>query len=54
MQTYGQMTLSGKVQGELLTPAQPNEWGILVLGGSSGRVDIQRVEFHNVLTRIFI
>jgi len=42
MQIYGQMALTGKVQGELLTPAQPNEWGILVLGGSSGRVDIQR------------
>ncbi len=42
MQIYGQMALTGKVQGELLTAAQPNEWGILVLGGSSGRVDIQR------------
>ncbi len=42
MQTYRQMALIGKLQGELLTPSQPTEWGILVLGGSSGRVDVQR------------
>ncbi len=42
MQTYRQATLSGKVEGELLIPAEPNEWGILALGGSSGRVDVSR------------
>lgn len=34
--------LIGKVQGTLLTPDRPSDWGVLVLGGSSGRVDIQR------------
>ncbi len=42
MRAYRQTTLLGKAQGELLTPAEPNDWGILVLGGSSGRVDMQR------------
>ncbi|WP_430762277.1 acyl-CoA thioester hydrolase/BAAT C-terminal domain-containing protein [Rhizobium sp. BR 315] len=42
MQGPRQSTLTGKVQGEFLTPAEPNEWGILVLGGSSGRVDVRR------------
>ena len=42
MQAYQQMALTGKIQGELPTTTQPNEWGILVLGGSSGRVDVKR------------
>lgn len=42
MLTYSQTNLTGKVQGTLLRPDRPNEWGILVLGGSSGRVDVER------------
>lgn len=39
---HSRTSLIGKVQGTLLTPARPSQWGVLVLGGSSGRVDIQR------------
>jgi hypothetical protein len=39
---YAQTDLVGAVQGSLLLPDRAGEWGILVLGGSSGRVDVQR------------
>lgn len=39
---YAQTDLIGKMQGTLLLPDRLGEWGILVLGGSSGRVDVQR------------
>ena len=34
--------LTGDVQGTLLTPASPAGTGVVVLGGSSGRVDVAR------------
>ncbi|MFA1623426.1 acyl-CoA thioester hydrolase/BAAT C-terminal domain-containing protein [Rhizobium mongolense] len=37
-----QIDLSGNVQGILLEPDRRTEWGILVLAGSSGRVDVPR------------
>jgi hypothetical protein len=40
--TYSQINLAEEVQGALLVPDGLNEWGIVVLSGSSGRVDIQR------------
>ncbi|MEZ2132969.1 MULTISPECIES: acyl-CoA thioester hydrolase/BAAT C-terminal domain-containing protein [unclassified Sinorhizobium] len=42
MPTYSQTNLTGKVQGTLLIPKQSSEWGVLVLGGSSGHVDVER------------
>jgi hypothetical protein len=39
---YAQTDLTGKIQATLLTPHRAGEWGVLVLGGSSGRVDVQR------------
>jgi acetyl esterase/lipase len=40
--TYSQINLTGEMQGVLLVPDSLNEWGIVVLSGSSGRVDVQR------------
>jgi hypothetical protein len=40
--TYSQISLTGEVQGILLVPDRLNEWGIVVLSGSSGRIDVQR------------
>ncbi|WP_442222612.1 hypothetical protein [Rhizobium sp. 2YAF20] len=40
--TYSQINLTGEVPGVLLVPDRLNEWGIVVLSGSSGRVDVQR------------
>ncbi|HUA36002.1 MAG TPA: acyl-CoA thioester hydrolase/BAAT C-terminal domain-containing protein [Candidatus Binataceae bacterium] len=34
--------LTGEVQGALLTPERPGGLGVIVLGGSSGRVDVAR------------
>jgi len=34
--------LTGDLQGFLLTPARPRRLGVVVLGGSSGRVDVAR------------
>ena len=34
--------LTGELQGSLLTPERPNGLGVVVLGGSSGRVDVAR------------
>jgi uncharacterized glyoxalase superfamily protein PhnB len=48
---HSQTSLIGKVQGTLLDPHQPSEWGVLVLGGSSGRVDIQRASIFANLGR---
>lgn len=36
------LTLTGQVQGALLQPEQPNGWGVIVITGSSGRVDVDR------------
>jgi len=36
------ITLTGEVQGALLRPQQPNGIGVIVLTGSSGRVDVER------------
>ena len=36
------LTLTGEVQGALLKPDQPNGWGVIVITGSSGRVDVDR------------
>lgn len=36
------LTLDGEPQGALLRPEQPNGWGVLVLSGSSGRVEAVR------------
>jgi len=36
------LTLTGEVQGALLSPATPNGWGVIVITGSSGRVDVDR------------
>ena len=35
-------TLSGDVQGTLLTPPRPTDLGVIVAAGSSGRVDVAR------------
>ncbi|PZM10887.1 hypothetical protein [Rhizobium tubonense] len=40
--TNSQINLTGEVQSILLVPDGLNEWGIVVLGGSSGRIDVQR------------
>ena len=34
--------LAGDLQGSLLRPAEPTGWGVVVLAGSSGRVDVAR------------
>ncbi|WP_445944936.1 acyl-CoA thioester hydrolase/BAAT C-terminal domain-containing protein [Rhizobium sp. WSM1274] len=39
---HSQVDLAGEVQGTLVIPDRPNEWGILVLSGSSGRVEVGR------------
>lgn len=38
------LTLEGETQGALVRPNKPNGWGVLVLSGSSGRVDGARAE----------
>jgi dienelactone hydrolase len=39
---YETTALSGETQGVLLNPESPTGLGVLVLGGSSGRVDVER------------
>jgi hypothetical protein len=34
--------LSGDLQGSILTPAARTGWGVVVLAGSSGRIDVAR------------
>lgn len=36
------LMLDGEVQGALLRPDRPSGWGVLVITGSSGRVDVER------------
>lgn len=36
------LTLTGEVQGALLRPQDPSGLGVMVLTGSSGRVDVDR------------
>lgn len=36
--------LRPRVKGSLYAPSHPNEWGVLVLGGSSGRLDTHAAE----------
>ncbi|MBO0765857.1 MAG: acyl-CoA thioesterase [Hyphomicrobiaceae bacterium] len=40
--TIPEAALSGDLQGHILRPEPSNGWGIVVLGGSSGRVDVPR------------
>jgi hypothetical protein len=35
-------SLAGDLQGAILTPAEQTSWGVVVLAGSSGRVDVAR------------
>ena len=37
-------SLSTDLQGSILTPAEPTGWGVVVLAGSSGRVDVARAK----------
>ena len=39
---FVETTLIGALQGSLLTPGRPSGLGVVVLGGSSGRVDVAR------------
>lgn len=39
---YETIPLEGKAQGVLLAPERPTGLGVVVLGGSSGRVDVER------------
>jgi hypothetical protein len=36
------VTLTGEIQGALLRPDHPSDLGVIVLTGSSGRVDVER------------
>jgi hypothetical protein len=42
MATVHEMALTGDLQGTLLTPEPHNDLGIIVMAGSSGRVDVER------------
>jgi len=42
--TFRETVLSGDVQGALLTPESPGDLGVVVLAGSSGRVDVARAK----------
>lgn len=42
MTSFAETVLEGEVQGVLLTPAAPSGLGVLVLGGSSGKIDVPR------------
>lgn len=42
MTSFAETMLEGEVQGVLLTPASPSGLGVLVLGGSSGKIDVAR------------
>ena len=46
--------LSGDLQGSLLTPAERTDWGVVVLGGSSGRVDVARARSFAALGAVCI
>ena len=37
-------SLSTDLQGSILKPAEPTGWGVVVLAGSSGRVDVARAK----------
>jgi acetyl esterase/lipase len=41
--------LGGHLQGSVLTPAKPTGWGVVVLAGSSGRVDLARARLFAAL-----
>lgn len=42
MSAAGETALSGAVQGVLVTPAASTDLGVIVLNGSSGRIDVSR------------
>jgi hypothetical protein len=42
MQISREVELSGELQGSLLHPASSNGFGVVILAGSSGRVDVAR------------
>jgi acetyl esterase/lipase len=48
MKVY-EASLSGDLQGSLLKPAEPTGWGVVVLAGSSGRVDVARARLFAAL-----
>ena len=37
-------SLSSDLQGSILKPAEQTGWGVVVLAGSSGRVDVARAK----------
>ena len=47
-------TLSGDVQGSILKPAKHTGWGVVVLAGSSGRVDVARARLFAGLGAVCI
>jgi len=47
--TVHETGLSGELQGTLLMPAAPTGWGVVVLAGSSGRVDVARARLFAAL-----
>jgi hypothetical protein len=47
-------SLSGGLQGSLLKPAEQTGWGVVVLAGSSGRVDVARAKLFAGLGAVCI
>src|SRR5438477_8057276 len=47
-------TLSGDLQGSFLKPAEQTGWGVVVLAGSSGRVDVARAKLFAGLGAVCI
>src|SRR5437762_11612280 len=47
-------TLSGDLQGFFLKPAEQTGWGVVVLAGSSGRVDVARAKLFAGLGAVCI
>ena len=46
--------LSSDLQGSMLKPAEQTGWGVVVLAGSSGRVDIARAKLFAALGAVCI
>jgi acetyl esterase/lipase len=47
--TVHEAGLAGDLQGSILKPAAPTGWGVVVLAGSSGRVDVARARLFAAL-----